>query len=274
MVTLQALNTLSVKLAKTQSMPVVFIGHGNPMNAIEENRFNQSWSQLGQALPRPQAILMISAHWTTKGISLVDNSAKPKTIHDFYGFPEALSAQRYPAKGDPVLAQQLTELLSEQQVQTDNSWGLDHGAWSVLKWMYPAADVPVFQLSIDVSKDLSWHFALGRSLSALRKRGVLIIGSGNVVHNLAALKPSQQPYEWAQEFDALFAKRLEQRQFTELLNPAAMGGLMRMANPSIEHYIPAITVAGASSKQDQLSVVCQGVDLGAISMRSFVFHQI
>ncbi|BEU04553.1 dioxygenase [Agarivorans sp. OAG1] len=273
MATQQGLNILGAK-ATTQPMPVVFIGHGNPMNALEENRFTQSWSQLGQTLIRPQAILMISAHWMTPGVSLVDSSVKPKTIHDFYGFPEALFAERYPASGNPLLAQQLTELLSEQQLQTDSSWGLDHGAWSVLKWMYPAADVPVFQLSIDVSQNLSWHFALGRSLSVLRRQGVMIIGSGNVVHNLAALKPTSQPYDWAEEFDAFFAKRLAQRDFSDLLNPAVMGGLMRMANPSLEHYIPAIIVAGASSKQDHLSVVSEGFDLGALSMRSFVFHQV
>ncbi|WP_406609450.1 4,5-DOPA dioxygenase extradiol [Agarivorans sp. JK6] len=269
----QGLNILGDK-ATTPPMPVVFIGHGNPMNALEENCFTQSWLQLGQALTRPQAILMISAHWMTPGVSLVDSSAKPKTIHDFYGFPEALFAQRYPASGNPLLAQQLTELLSDHQLQTDSSWGLDHGAWSVLKWMYPAADVPVFQLSIDVSQNLSWHFALGRSLSELRRQGVMIIGSGNVVHNLAALRHTSQPYDWAEEFDAFFAKRLAQRNFSDLVNPAVMGGLMRMANPSLEHYIPAIVVAGAANNNDYLSMVSEGFDLGALSMRSFVFHQV
>lgn len=178
-----AILNLKSDLKKSAPIPVVFIGHGTPMNAIRENAYTDSWIELGQTLPRPQAILVISAHWMTSGSTLVDISSMPRTIHDFGSFPQELFEQEYPAQGDPALAKKVAELLSDIDAKTDDTWGLDHGAWTVLKFMYPDADVAVFQLSIDLSQDLDWHLSIGKYLSDLRDHGVLILGSGNVVHN-------------------------------------------------------------------------------------------
>jgi 4,5-DOPA dioxygenase extradiol len=253
-------------------MPVVFLGHGSPMNIIEDNPYTSHWSELGRTLPRPQAILVISAHWMTKGTTLVDTSLIPRTIYDFYGFPDELYKVQYPAKGQPKLAAEVSTLLSDFQVQKDDSWGLDHGAWALLKSMYPDADVPVFQLSIDMTKDMNWHLEIGKTLSQLRDRGVLILGSGNIVHNLHALRFNGRPHDWALEFDSLVANKLNERDFGALADIGSMGSLMNMANPTLEHYAPAVAIAGASDSRDELITLTQGIDLGAVSMRSFVFH--
>lgn len=268
----QSLQKLEDSLKRSTRMPVVFLGHGSPMNVIEDNVFSRRWTELGRILPRPQAIVVVSAHWMTPGSTKVDSSAMPRTIYDFSGFPDALYAQKYPAKGDPQLAQEITALLADYNAQTDNSWGLDHGAWSVLKWLYPKADLPVFQLSIDTSKDLDWQLSIGKTLSELRDRGVLILGSGNVVHNLRALRFNGQAHDWAVEFDNYFVKHLTERNFSALTDVKEMGALMQMANPTLEHYAPALTIAGASGSKDELYFVTEGIELGAISMRSFIFH--
>jgi 4,5-DOPA dioxygenase extradiol len=212
-------------------MPAVFLGHGSPMNAIEENAYSRSWAELGQALPRPQAILVISAHWMTRGSTLIDVSAVPRTIHDFFGFPAELFAVQYPAAGAPEMAQEVAALLASHHVKGDDTWGLDHGAWSVLTWLYPKADVPAFQLSIDMTGDLPHHLEIGRALANLRNRGVLILGSGNIVHNLCAMRSDTAPYDWAEEFDALFADKLTAGDLAALTDRAGLGGHLQMAPP-------------------------------------------
>ena len=250
----------------------MFIGHGNPMNAIEDNPYSRSWIKLGKTLPKPQAILVVSAHWMTRGSTLVDISAMPRTIYDFHGFPAELSQQTYPAAGDPALAKEIVALLASHHAEGDDTWGLDHGAWAVLKYLYPDADVPVFQLSIDLSKNLAWHQEIGQTLSELRDRGVLILGSGNVVHNLNSLSWDGPPHDWATEFDEMFAEKLTDRNFSGLADVAELGSVLRMAHPTLEHYIPALTIAGASNSRDSLYYMTEGIDLGSVSMRSFVFH--
>lgn len=272
--TTRTLASLRDGLAPSDRMPLVFLGHGSPMNAIEDTKYSRAWTELGRDLPRPRAILVVSAHWMTRGTTLVDVSAMPKTIHDFYGFPEALFQQRYPAPGDPTLAREVVSLLASHHAEEDDTWGLDHGAWTVLKFLYPDADVPVFQISIDMSKGLDYQLEIGRELAQLRDRGVLILGSGNVVHNLRAVQwgPNSRPLDFAQEFDSLFADRLTDRDFATLANRGKLGSLLQMAHPSVDHYLPALTIAGASDSGDDLTYMTDVIDLGSISMRSFVFH--
>lgn len=272
MSTAQQLNTLAESLPRTDRMPLVFLGHGSPMNAIEDTPYARAWTKLGQSLPRPQAVLVVSAHWMTEGTTLVDVSALPRTIHDFYGFPQQLYDMSYPAQGAPALARDVVSLLASHHAQEDDRWGLDHGAWSVLNFLYPQADVPVFQVSIDMRRDLPDHLEIGRALSALRARGVLILGSGNVVHNLRAMRMGGRPQDFALEFDTLFADLLEDRNFKGLSDRKALGPLLSMAHPSLDHYLPALTIAGASDARDRLSFMTDKIDLGSIAMRSFVFH--
>ncbi|MBU3259536.1 4,5-DOPA dioxygenase extradiol [Roseovarius sp. PS-C2] len=267
-----SLQDLRDKFAPTDRMPVVFLGHGSPMNAIEDTAFSRAWTELGQSLPRPKAILVVSAHWMTRGTTLVDVSAMPKTIHDFYGFPQALFEEQYPAHGKPELAREVVTLLKSHRAQEDDRWGLDHGAWAVLKFLYPEADVPVFQVSIDMSRELTHQLEIGRTLSELRDRGVLILGSGNVVHNLGAMRPGGKPLDFALEFDRLFADRLADRDFAALADTESLGSLLRAAHPSVDHYLPALAIAGASDARDDLTFMTDAIDLGSVSMRSFIFH--
>lgn len=269
---IQSLQQLKQHLALSERMPAIFLGHGSPMNAIENNKFSRSWQQLGKKLPKPQAILVLSAHWLTPGKTLVDSSVKPKIIHDFYGFPEALYQQQYPVNGAPEIAQDVASLFTDKQVQLDNHWGLDHGAWSVLMHLFPYANVPVLQLSIDLKKDMHWQLKIGKTLSALRDRGVLILGSGNIVHNLSALRFEGKPHDWALAFDDFFTERLTDRDFFALAETNAMGSLMTMANPTLEHYAPALAIAGTTDHKEELAFISEGIDLGAVSMRSFMFY--
>ncbi|NPD14851.1 4,5-DOPA dioxygenase extradiol [Xinfangfangia sp. D13-10-4-6] len=270
--TAQALAQLKERLKASDRMPLVFLGHGSPMNAIEDNEYSRSWEALGKALPRPQAILVVSAHWMTNGTTLVDVSNVPRTIHDFYGFPPELHATQYPAHGDPALAKEVVSLLASHHAEGDDTWGLDHGAWSVLARLYPEADVPVFQLSIDMSKDLDWHLNIGKDLADLRRKGVLILGSGNVVHNLRAMRWGGKPYDWAEEFDTFFASQLEARDLAPLADRQGMGNLFRMAQPTPDHYLPALTIAGLADAKDQLTFMNNSIDIASVSMRSFIFH--
>ncbi len=267
-----ALDKLKDSLALSERMPLVFLGHGSPMNVIEDNPYARSWTALGESLPQPQAILVVSAHWMTKGHTLVDISAMPKIIHDFYGFPQLLYEETYPANGNPELAREVVSLLASHHAQEDDRWGLDHGAWSVLKFLFPKADVPVFQLSIDLSMPFSEHLEIGKTLASLRDRGVLILGSGNVVHNLRALRMDGTVHDFALEFDSYFEDRLTARDMGALVDRKAMGKLFQLAHPTIDHYIPALTIAGAASERDSLTYLTQDLTLGAVSMRSFLFH--
>lgn len=267
-----SLQALKDRFALSDRMPLVFLGHGSPMNAIEDTKYSRGWIELGRQLPRPQAILVVSAHWVTVGSTLVDVSDFPTVIHDFHGFPNALYDQDYPASGHPELAREVVSLLASHNAEEDDKWGLDHGAWSVLKFLFPKADVPVFQLSLDMSKDLPHHVEIGRLLADLRNRGVLILGSGNVVHNLRALRPAGPPPDFAESFDTLFTERLIDRDLGALTDRAALGPLLRQAHPTAEHYVPALTVAGAADSADSLTFMNDSFDLGSVSMRSFVFH--
>ncbi len=274
MSTIRTLEDLKSLLAPSARMPLVFLGHGSPMNAIEDTAYSRAWTKLGQSLPRPKAILVISAHWMTRGTTLVDVSAMPKTIHDFYGFPDALFAQQYLAEGNPNLAREVVSLLASHHAEEDDTWGLDHGAWTILKFLYPEANVPVFQVSIDMGRGLDHQIEIGRTLSELRDRGVLILGSGNVVHNLRAVQwsPKAKPHDWALEFDSLFAQKLTDRDLGALADRQGLGSLLQMAHPSFDHYMPTLTIAGASDERDDLTYMTNTIDLGSISMRSFVFH--
>lgn len=267
------LHALRDRLKPSARMPVVFLGHGSPMNAVEDTDYSRAWTALGQSLPEPAAILVVSAHWMTRGTTLVDVSNLPKTIHDFYGFPDALYAMDYPAPGNPALAREVVSLLASHHAEEDDTWGLDHGAWTVLRFLYPQAKVPVFQVSIDMGRGLAHQLEVGRTLAQLRDRGVLILGSGNVVHNLRAMRFGGTPQDFAVEFDRMFADRLEARDLKPLADTAGLGSLLRMAHPTVDHYMPALTIAGASDARDQLTFMTDAIDLGSVSMRSFVFHQ-
>lgn len=267
-----SLQDLRDRFAPSDRLPVVFLGHGSPMNVIEDNAYSRAWSELGKNLPRPEAILVVSAHWMTQGTTLVDVSTMPRTIHDFYGFPQALFDQQYPAPGQPDLARDVVTLLKSHRAQEDDRWGLDHGAWAVLKFLYPDADIPVFQISIDMSRGLGHQLEIGRTLSELRDRGVLILGSGNVVHNLRAMRRGGQPLDFALEFDTLFADRLADRDFAALADTKGLGALLSAAHPTLDHYLPALAVAGASDARDDLTFMTDAIDLGSVSMRSFIFH--
>jgi 4,5-DOPA dioxygenase extradiol len=265
-------------LASSPRMPVLFLGHGSPMNAIEDNEFRRSWQALGQEFgktwPRPQLILCVSAHWLTRGWYLT-GMAKPKTIHDFGGFPQELFDQQYPAPGAPLVARQIAVGISEPQVGLDTQeWGLDHGTWSVLKPMFPTADVPVLQLSMDYGRPPSEHFALGRQLKGLRERGVLIVGSGNIVHNLRAVQRSAsatQAYPWAFEFDAKTADLLEKGALPELADFQKLGQVAQMAHPTYDHYLPLLHAAGAVHAGEKLRFFNERFQAGSISMRSVVW---
>jgi 4,5-DOPA dioxygenase extradiol len=246
----------------------MFIGHGNPMNAITENTWRSAWQQLGAALARPRAVLCISAHWETPHPALCV-ADPPRTIHDFGGFPEALYAQRYAAPGAPFLAEEVRALAP--QVAVRNDWGLDHGAWCVLASLFPAADVPVAQLSLGQNLDARAHLALARSLAPLRDAGVLVLASGNIVHNLRMLGRGAPP-AWASEFDTHVREALLRGDDEALINPAAAGDAGRLAVNSGEHYLPLVYAAGMRHAQDQMSFLTEDYDLGSISMRSVVWR--
>ncbi|WP_332740866.1 4,5-DOPA dioxygenase extradiol [Hydrogenophaga sp.] len=269
-------------LPTTARLPVLFVGHGSPMNAIENNRWRQSWQALGtELLARPQPprlILCISAHWLTAGWQLTA-MAQPRTIHDFGGFPQALFDQQYPAPGSPQAARFISQSVmqpgSNRPLELDEGdWGLDHGAWSVLKPMFPDADIPVIQLSMDYSRPAAEHFAIGRQLAQLRERGVLIVGSGNTVHNLRAMRrdaPDNQAYDWAIEFDRVTADHILQRRLPALCDFQQLGAVAQMAHPSWEHYLPLLCAAGAVQEDDEPRFFNEGFQGASISMRSVVW---
>lgn len=250
-------------------MPALFIGHGSPMNAIETTEYSRSWRALGQRLPRPKAILVISAHWMTPGLG-VTVMPRPETIHDFGGFPDALFAMQYPAHGDPQLAQRVQALLAPLPVTLDQTWGLDHGAWSVLVHLFPEADIPVVQLSLDLAKPERFHYELGRQLQPLRDEGILILGSGNVVHNLRLIQwHSDKPApDWAARVEQTVVDCLLSGDHAALQDYRQLDPQALLAIPTPEHYLPLLYIAGAQHNGERIEFPLRGIDLGTISMLS------
>ncbi|HMN78325.1 MAG TPA: 4,5-DOPA dioxygenase extradiol [Burkholderiaceae bacterium] len=257
--------------ATPSRQPVVFFGHGSPMNALGSNRWNRTWRELGESLPRPRAIVSVSAHWFTRGTGATA-MARPRTIHDFGGFPQALFDIEYPAPGDPALARRLAELLAPVPVHQDERWGLDHGTWQVLMHAFPAADVPIVQLSIDGTQPARFHFELGRRLAPLRDEGVLLVGSGNVVHNLYQMERSEQalPRDWAQRFDDHVRRAVETSDHEALIDWERHPDAAE-AHPSPDHYLPLLYVAGARRDDDPVRIVTDEVVMGSLSMMTVVF---
>lgn len=250
-------------------MPAVFYGHGSPMNALEDNAYTRVWESFATRFARPKAILVVSAHWTTHGTSVTAMTA-PKTIHDFGGFPQALFDMQYPAPGDPALAAHVAQLLAPLPVQLDVQWGLDHGAWSVLIKTYPKADIPVVQLSLDMTQPAAYHFALGQKLTALRDEGVMIVGSGNVVHNLRRMDPRSAGFDWAQRFNLAMRTAIASGQFEQVLNYDSLGQDATLSVPTPEHFLPLLYVLGAKVGDEAIAITTEGMELGAISMMSVV----
>ncbi len=249
------------------TMPAVFVGHGSPMNAIEDTPIRREWASLGRSLPRPRSILCVSAHWETEGVA-VTASDKPATIHDFGGFPRALHEMEYPAPGSVTLARRVAEVLKPELVVFDPHRGLDHGAWSVLAAMYPDADVPVVQLSLDMTRSGPEHLALGAKLAPLRDEGVLVLATGNIVHNLGFYDPGRrEPYDWAARFDAKVKALVTEEDFATLAEYDALGPDAELAIPAPEHYLPLLYVLGLKRKGDKIDLFNEKVE-NAMSMTS------
>lgn len=253
-------------------MPILFVGHGSPMNAIEDNGFTRNWEKMAARIPKPEAILSVSAHWYTRGSKIID-TASPRQIYDMYGFPDALYKLVYAPAGAPLLAQQ-TKALIEKEVQIDNSWGIDHGTWSVLCKMYPKADIPVYQLSIDAHADGETHFRIGQEIAKLREQGVLILGSGNVVHNLALINWDMEDagYAWANEFDEYIKDKIIKREYSGVINYRKAGRSSELAFVTTEHFYPLLYVLGASKQEDKLTIFNDSCILGSISMTCYLFE--
>jgi 4,5-DOPA dioxygenase extradiol len=250
-------------------MPALFVGHGNPLNALEDNAYTRGWRAIGESIPRPRAVICVSAHWYIEG-TRVTAMEYPRTIHDFGGFPRELYEVRYPAPGDPVLAARVAELLKPTDViQDEESWGLDHGTWSVLVHLLPDADVPVVQLSIDETESASTHYELGQRLSALREDGVLILGSGNLVHNLHTYswgRHGVEPFDWAQRFETEARRLLVSHEHQPLIDYEAMGPDAKLSVPTPEHYLPLLYVAAGCRGDEQVTFPVEGIDGGSVSM--------
>ncbi len=266
------LYTTSQSFPNTEKMPVLFLGHGSPMNAIEENQFVTGFRNVAKTLPKPNAILCISAHWFTKGTK-VTAMEMPETIHDFGGFPQELFNVQYPAKGSPELAQITHELLLPTPVELDDKWGLDHGAWSVIKHLYPNADIPIIQLSIDYTKSAQYHFELAQKLQALRNKGILIIGSGNIVHNLrlvdfANFDRDNYGYDWAIEARETVNNYLIDGNYQPLIEYEKQSTAVQMAIPSPDHYLPLIYTLGLQQKGERISLFNDKLVAGSLSMTS------
>jgi 4,5-DOPA dioxygenase extradiol len=250
-----------------KKMPALFVGHGSPMNAIEDNEFSRAWAEVGQALPKPKAILCISAHWETAG-TLVTAMEHPKTIHDFGGFPPALCEMQYPAPGSPELARLIQGTVKKTPVSLDQDWGLDHGTWSVLCRMFPNADIPVVQLSLDQTQEPAFHYALGKELRALRNKGILIVGSGNMVHNLRMIAWQGGEYDWAVEFDETIKQLILSGDHDSIIHYQKLGKAARLAVPTNEHYLPLLYVLAVQDQQEQVRFFADRISLGSLSMRS------
>ena len=249
-------------------MPAIFFGHGNPMNALLHNEWTEGWAAVGREIERPRAVLCVSAHWYLPA-TLVSAMPAPRTIHDFGGFPRELYQVQYPAPGDPELARRVKEILAPLPVELDNSWGLDHGTWSVLMHVFPEADVPIVQLSIDETQPPAFHFELGKRLARLRDEGILIVGSGNLVHNLHTYawgKHMPEPYDWAVRFETAAKEMMVKGEFEPLVNYENLGRDALLSIPTPDHYLPLLYVIGTQQKNDAITFPVQGVDGGSISM--------
>lgn len=255
--------------------PVLFIGHGTPMNGIEDNEFSRNWTKFGKEIPKPKAVLVISAHWLTNGTK-VTAMENPKTIHDFGGFPQALFDVQYHAKGSPELARETANLIQSTHVDLDHEWGLDHGTWTVVRHMYPNADIPVLQLSIDYNKPPQYHFDLAKQLKALRKKGVLIIGSGNMVHNLrmVAWDKLQEPefgFDWAIEMNTIFKEKIGNRDFQSLINYEKLNAAAKLAIPTPDHYYPLLYSIALQDDKEDVSFFNDKAVGGSLTMTSVKF---
>ncbi|HZV68463.1 MAG TPA: 4,5-DOPA dioxygenase extradiol [Saprospiraceae bacterium] len=269
---LSDLSRITDPLSKTDRMPVLFLGHGSPMNAITENEFTQGWRDIGKTIPKPNAILCISAHWETRG-TFVTAMEKPKTIHDFGGFPKELFAVEYPAPGSPEYALETKNTITKTTVGLDESWGLDHGAWSVIKHLYPAADIPVFQMSLDYYQSPQYHYELSKELSSLRNKGVLIIGSGNMVHNLGLvawdkMNTSDFAFDWAAEASMKMKKYIGDNNHKELINYNAQGKAFQLAIPTPEHYLPLLYALALKENDENVSFFNDKAVAGSLTMTS------
>jgi 4,5-DOPA dioxygenase extradiol len=255
-------------------MPTVFFGHGNPMNALADNDWTRGWTAIGAAMPRPRAILSISAHWYVPATA-VTAMPSPRTIHDFGGFPRQLFEYQYPAPGDPALARRVRDLLPDVPVALDDdAWGLDHGTWAVLCHAFPDADVPVVQLSIDEPQPAAFHYALGERLRPLRDEGILVMGSGDIVHNLHTYawgRHSVEPYDWAVRFEARARALIEARDHAPLIDYESLGRDATLSVPTPDHYLPLLYVLGASDASDSVRFPVEGMDGGSVSMLTVQF---
>lgn len=261
-------------LANSPVMPALFIGHGSPTFVLPNNSYHDSWRKLGETLGKPQTILCVSAHWTTTTQTRVAVTPKPKLIYDFYNFPKEMYAQTYPADGASDIAKNLTNGIDSSlfDLHLDETYGLDHGTWCILKPMFPDADVPVFQLSIAMNREPEYHYQLGKALRFLRRKGVLIIGSGNIVHNLSTLNPSQPPQDWAMAFDEHAKVAIKNRDDHALIQPASLNGAAQLSINSAEHYYPLLYALGLRDEKDDVLQFNEGM-MSSVGMRSVVFSQ-
>ena len=267
---LSALANTAELLGTAERMPVLFFGHGNPMNAITDNVVSREWKRIGSTLPKPRAILCVSAHWETQG-TLVTAMEQPRTIHDFGGFPKPLYEVLYPAPGSPDVAKQTAAVARSTSIGLDHAWGLDHGCWSVLKHVFPKADIPVLQLSLDRTKPARWHYDFAKELTALRRRGVLIVGSGNIVHNLRMVdwEHPDSGFDWALHADALVKKFIVDGNHTPLVRFETLGREMQLAVPTPEHYLPMLYALALQEKDESVSFFNEKTEMGSLSMTSF-----
>ena len=271
------LNKIKEPFSNTEQMPVLFVGHGSPMNAIEENEFVQGWREVAKTLPKPNAILCVSAHWETRGV-YVTSMEKPRTIHDFGGFPQELFDVQYPAHGSPALAKQARSVIKKTEIGLDEKWGLDHGCWSVLKRMFPAANIPVVQMSLDYSQLAQYHYELAKELLPLRKKGILIICSGNMVHNLRLIdwEKMSEPgvgYDWAIEANEKMKKYILANDHQSLINYREQGNAFNLAIPTPEHFLPLLYALALKEENEKIEIFNDRPVMGSLTMTSLKINQ-
>ena len=269
--TTEQFKNIADERSPTPKMPVLFVGHGSPMNGVETNVYSLAWEELGEKFATPNAVLCISAHWLTAG-TFVHISQTPKTIHDFWGFPKELYEVHYRCPGAPTVAREVQSLITRTDVKPDTDWGLDHGTWTVMRRLFPNADVPVFQMSIDHTKPSEFHYGIGKELTALREKGVLIVGSGNIVHNLRVMRYDRdaKPYDWAVEFDELTKQLIAAGDHRSLIAYEKFGKVASLAVPTPDHYWPLLYTIALQEESDPVSFVIEGITNGSVSMRTII----